>query len=208
MTSIVFQLDLLDNNDAPLEVDIQELWDYCLSEDLDFTSEFLKRVHNWMVYSSSDGFSEEYDPQVYSMYLDVEPSVGQVDIDLHIGEEDGGWSRFGREMAAIACYGEYVDWDDDGRDRLGAYLTLVNYDTGWRARTITFGAILNDMSTFKGIYRTKWDVVEEMIDNGELDPIPSWVEYSEDRTAESVEEMGYFTAYDYGWDYVVWSWIA
>lgn len=201
MTTVVFNLDLLDNNDAPLEVDLEALADYCLSNELEFLDEFKKRVLNWMVYSSSEGFSEHYDPQVYSIYLDVEPYVGSVDIDLTDGEN---WLNIlALELEAIVDYGTFVSWDDDLRLRLASYLCYIQYD-GWRWEEITFKEIKERMSTFKGVYSYKSEVVDELIEDGTLDPVPDWVVHDEGESADYAEERGYFSTYEMGWRYAVW----
>ncbi len=201
MTSVVFELDLLDNNDRVLEIDLEEFSDYCVTHELDFVEEFKKRVWNWMVYSSSDGFSVDYDPQVYSIHLAVEPSVGQVEIDLI--ETGDIWDHLAKQLEGIVDYGAFVSWDDDGELRLAAFLAYVESD-GWRWEELTFKSIKERMETFRGVYSYKSEVVDELIEEGTLDPVPDWVCYNEDDSAEEAERMGYYSSYGFGWRHAVW----
>lgn len=195
MTSVVFELDMFDSVEEPLQIDLEEFHDHVTTHDVDFREEFLSRLWNYIAYSVSGAQNKNFEEIVYTMHLDVEGLDDYVQIDF-LSEGDDRWHKLATELEAISDYGSWVAWDFMD-NRLAAYLAYVSYD-GWKWEEKTFKKIRERMVGFKGIYNDKTEVVDELIESQELDPIPSYVVHDEAATADEAEDMGYFSSYPFG----------
>lgn len=204
MTAVTFHLDMFDSTEPALEIDLEELDDYCVSNDREFREEFLCRMWNYIAYSVSGAKNHDFEEVVYNIHLDVDALSQYISIDFK-SHGDDRWHVLATQLEGLLDYARWVNWDSMSEERLAAFLAMVEVD-GWRWTNFSFGEIKESMATFKGIYGDRWGVVEDLIDDGTLDPIPSWVELDEEMTAENVEDNGYFSSYPFGSQQIaVWS---
>lgn len=193
MSDIKFLVDTLGIN-------LSKMYDEVLEKELDFPVEFDRTVQEYLVNGSVE--DEANNPEGYvltsGVYLDHDDfTQGYIDVDLR--DIPNPWYHLGHELEAILEFAS----DDRNHDKVIGYLALLN--DGWKWEAIESKVIEERMINFMGLYSDLDDVVQELIANGEMDPIPSYVVYDEEATAESAENEGYFSSYEVNWHtHAVW----
>ena len=176
-----------------MELNLTELYDYTMKSDLDFAVEFDRLVQEYLVNNSVE--DEPNNPEGYVFtgrtVLDHDDFSDYIDIDLQ--DVPNPWYALGVELKTIMEFAS----DDRNHDKTIGYLALLN--DGWKWQDITPEGIKYAMVGFKGLYNDLFDVVQEMIDGGDLDPIPNYVVFDEDETAQSVEDGGHFSSFCVNW---------
>ncbi len=198
MTSVVFNLDMYDNVDSPLEMDLVELWDYCVENNLEFEAEFLQRVFNYVAYTSDGGTTKEADPMVYSIYLDVD-DVGFINISMVTQAIDGGWMAIADQLYWLLYYGDDWNWDD----RFQCFMAHV-MEEGWEWQNFTFRGIEETMSNFLGIFDNAREAIDKMISDDLIEAIPDWVVLRVDDSFENLKESGRIKAITVNWREAIW----
>lgn len=195
---ITLHLEVMDSS-GPLEVDLLDFYENCMLSMLTASDELHKVIMNHLVYTTEGGKDEDFDPILWSLNLEVE-GLGYVDLTL--GDSTNPFLFLCRELEAILDYrASRPTYVED--EYTIAYLAYVSYD-GWQWETKTLAEIKDRMSTYQGTYDYLSTFVDEMIEAGELDPVPDWVVHSEEESAAEAESMGYFSSYPVDWRVAVW----
>lgn len=177
-----------------LEVDLEELYDYTLSNELDFAVEFDRTVQEYLVNGSDEDEANNPDGYVLTSGTHLDhPSFTEEYISVYLEPIPNPWYKLGQELGAILDYASGPEMED----KVVGYLAILN--DGWRWEDITPDGIRDSMYNFKGLYSDLIEVVGELIDEGQMDPIPDYVVYDEDATAEEAESMGHFSSYRVNW---------
>lgn len=180
-----------------LEVDLEELHDYALSNELDFAVEFDRTVQEYLVNGSAEDEANNPDGYVLTSGTQLDhPAFTEEYIGVHLEPIPNPWYKLGKELEAILDYAASMAVAGS-EDRVIGYLAILS--DGWRWEDITPEGIKDSMYSFKGLYSDLFEVVEELIDEGEMDPIPNYVVYDEDATASEAESMGHFSSYRVNW---------
>lgn len=204
MSSVTFVLETYDTRSDTLRIDLEQFSDYVDENGLDFKDEFLAAVWNYMVHTEADGFTKEYEPQIYQTILDNEDTGSFINVYLNHVESDGGWSNLADQLEALCEYAREVDWLNGPCDRFKGLLAHIEDET-WEWTNITKDSIEEAMDGYRGIPDDVWDVVCDLIDDGLIEPIPDWVMADRNATIRELELMGIITTRRYGWYTAIWS---
>lgn len=177
-----------------LEVDLEELYDYALSNELDFAVEFDRTVQEYLVNGSAEDEANNPDGYVLTSGTQLDhPAFTEEYIGVHLEPVPNPWYKLGKELEAIMDYASGPEMEN----KVIGYLAILA--DGWRWEDITPDGIKDSMYNFRGLYSDLIEVVGELIDEGQMDPIPDYVVYDEDATAEEAESMGHFSSYRVNW---------
>lgn len=177
-----------------LEINLSEMYDEVLEKELDFAVEFDRTVQEYLVNDSVEDEPNNPDGYVFigSVSLDhFEFHNDYIDVDLR--DIPNPWYHLGTELEAILEFAS----ESNNEEKVIGYLALLN--DGWRWESITPKDIRERMVGFRGLYDDMDDLIQEMISDGLIDPIPSYVVYDEEATAESAENEGFFSSFDVNW---------
>lgn len=199
MESVVLHVESSDV-DHGLEIDLSEFYDYVAENELSFGDEFHRNIMEYLIQNSraEDRTEPDYEPVITNVHLDHMRFTSYIDVTVMDGPE--GWHRLGEELEALCQYGKDSKVDDD---RLVGYLVLLDDSYAWEAESHV-DAIRDRMTSFRGVYGSLSEVVDDLIVDGDLEPVPDYVIHDEEASAEEAERMGYFSSYEVNsWTYAV-----
>lgn len=197
-----FVLDVFDS-ETPLRLDLEEFYDNTTTALKSFPSEFHQAVMNHLVYTTEGGLEDDFEPVVYSSVLDVDNTPDYIGVDVYEGSADG-WLKLGKQFEAILDYNAGLHPSQS--DNIRGLLAFIS-DAGWEWAEISRRGIRDAMLGFRGIFDSKWEALQDIIENDhEIDVcIPDWLVFDEDSSADAAEDMGLFTSVEVGhWSVAVW----
>lgn len=185
------------DSETPFTLHLGEFYHDVTRDGRDFTEAFHEAVLNHLVYSDDGGTEPDYEPIVYSSYLDVDGLSSYVQVFVDEGAVDG-WLKLAQQFEDIISYQLGLSWLDD--DRLIAYLSLVD-ENGWRWMDIDANGIKESMLGYVGTFGSKWEGLEDIMQNDHtIEAVfPSWLAFDADATADNAEEEGLFSSTEVGY---------
>lgn len=180
--------------EGELIIDIPALYDECMEAEKDFAPELETRMANWAAYGTL-GTEDERDFQIRDIYMDVDGLDDYVDFqtaDLHTIAVSLERIMEWRSHLFTQSEDEYTK----------ALIAAVSIEVGWKF--FNWDEIKGWMSEhYEGTHSSRWDYVQEQIDEGFADEIPDWVVYKEDQTIEEFADHYGIKFVEIGYDYAV-----